>query len=262
MATSPNFSWPEPDNTDLVKNGALAIRTAINAIDTSMVDLKGGTTGQVLAKASATDMDFSWVTDATGIPATIFDAKGDIIAATAADTASRLAVGTNNQVLTADSTAATGLKWATPASSSPTFVGCSIYDATSNNNPANATATLLTFNSEFFDTNGFHDTSTNTGRVTIPTGYGGKYLVNYAVRYVANSTGYRNMEIYKNGSSLVQYFDFMGGSSGTQYGARSIILNLAAGDYLTFYTYQNSGGALTIYVREYEMPIQVQWLGA
>jgi len=112
MATSPNFSWPEPDNTDLVKNGALAIRTAVNAIDTSLVDLKGGTTGQVLSKASNTDMDFSWVTDATGIPATIFDAKGDIIAATAADTASRLAVGTNGQVLTADSTAATGMKWA------------------------------------------------------------------------------------------------------------------------------------------------------
>jgi len=115
MATSPNFSWPEPDNTDLVKNGALAIRTAINAIDTSMVDLKGGTTGQVLSKASATDMDFSWVTDATGIPATIFDAKGDIIAATAADTAGRLAVGTNGQTLVADSSTATGLAWSTPS---------------------------------------------------------------------------------------------------------------------------------------------------
>jgi len=45
----------------------------------------------------------------------IVDAKGDLIAATAADTVSRLAVGTNNQVLTADSTTATGLKWATPA---------------------------------------------------------------------------------------------------------------------------------------------------
>lgn len=115
MATSPSFNWPEPDNTDLVKNGALAIRTAVDAIDTSMTDLLGGTTGQVLSKASNTDMDFTWVTDATGIPATIFDAKGDIIAATAADTASRLAVGTNGQVLTADSTAATGIKWATPA---------------------------------------------------------------------------------------------------------------------------------------------------
>lgn len=115
MATSPNFSWPEPDNTDLVKNGALAIRTAVDAIDSSMADLKGGTTGQVLSKASNTDMDFTWTTDAAGIPATILDAKGDIIAATAADTATRLAVGTNGQVLTADSTASTGIKWATPA---------------------------------------------------------------------------------------------------------------------------------------------------
>jgi hypothetical protein len=61
MATSPNFSWPEPDNTDLVKNGALAIRTAVNAIDTSMAELKGGTTGQLLSKTSNTDMDFTWV---------------------------------------------------------------------------------------------------------------------------------------------------------------------------------------------------------
>jgi hypothetical protein len=115
MATTTNFGWETPDDTDLVKDGALAIRTLGSAIDTSLVDLKGGTTGQVLSKASNTDMDFSWVSDATGIPATIFDAKGDIIAASAADTAARLAVGTNGQVLTADSTTSTGLKWATPA---------------------------------------------------------------------------------------------------------------------------------------------------
>ena len=68
MATSPNFGWLEPDNTDLVKNGALAIRTLGDAIDASLVDLKGGTTGQVLAKASNTDMDFVWANDATGTP--------------------------------------------------------------------------------------------------------------------------------------------------------------------------------------------------
>lgn len=117
MATSPNFSWPEPDNTDLVKNGALAIRTAVNAIDSSLVDLKGGTTGQVLSKATNTDMDFTWVAqdDSNAIQNAIVDAKGDLIAATADNTPARLAVGTNGQVLTADSTAATGLKWATVA---------------------------------------------------------------------------------------------------------------------------------------------------
>jgi hypothetical protein len=87
------------------------------AVATSMADLLGGTTGQVLAKNSNTDMDFVWVTsdDANAIQNTIVDAKGDLIGATAADTPARLAVGTNGQVLTADSTAATGLKWATPA---------------------------------------------------------------------------------------------------------------------------------------------------
>ena len=118
MATSPNFNWPEPDNTDLVKNGALAIRTAVDAIDSSLVDLKGGTTGQVLAKASGTDMDFLWVAqdDSNAIQKAIVDAKGDLIAATAADTPARLAVGTNGQVLTANSAAATGLAWTTVTS--------------------------------------------------------------------------------------------------------------------------------------------------
>jgi hypothetical protein len=60
-------------------------------------------------------MDFTWVAqdDSNAIQNTIVDAKGDLIAATAADTPARLAVGTNGQVLTADSTTATGLKWAT-----------------------------------------------------------------------------------------------------------------------------------------------------
>jgi hypothetical protein len=113
MATSPNFGWLEPDNTDLVKNGALAIRTLGNAIDASLVDLKGGTTGQVLAKATNTDMDFTWVAqdDSNAIQNAIVDAKGDIIAATANDTPARLAVGANDLLLTAASGEATGLKY-------------------------------------------------------------------------------------------------------------------------------------------------------
>ena len=62
MATTTNFGWETPDDTDLVKDGAAAIRTALGGVDTSLVDLKGGTTGQVLSKATGTDLDFTWTT--------------------------------------------------------------------------------------------------------------------------------------------------------------------------------------------------------
>jgi hypothetical protein len=61
MATTTNYGWTTPDDTALVKDGALAIRTLGSSIDTSMAELKGGTTGQILSKTSSTDMDFTWV---------------------------------------------------------------------------------------------------------------------------------------------------------------------------------------------------------
>ena len=67
MATTTNFGWTTPDDTDLVKDGAAAIRTLGSAIDTSLVDLKGGTTGQLLSKNSNTDMDFTWIAAAGGV---------------------------------------------------------------------------------------------------------------------------------------------------------------------------------------------------
>ena len=58
--TTPNFGWVVPTSTDLVKDGATAIETLGDSIDASFVDLKGGTTGQTLSKASGTDLDFTW----------------------------------------------------------------------------------------------------------------------------------------------------------------------------------------------------------
>lgn len=64
--TTTNFGWTIPSDTDLVTDGAAAMRALGNGIDASFPDLKGGTTGQILAKASATDLDFSWITNDIG----------------------------------------------------------------------------------------------------------------------------------------------------------------------------------------------------
>jgi hypothetical protein len=58
--TTPNYGWAVPTSSDLVKNGATAIETLGDSIDASLVDLRGGTVGQSLIKASSTEMDFAW----------------------------------------------------------------------------------------------------------------------------------------------------------------------------------------------------------
>lgn len=64
--TTTNFGWDIPQSTDLVKDGATAIATLGQDIDTAFVDLKGGTTGQILSKNSNTDLDYTWITNDTG----------------------------------------------------------------------------------------------------------------------------------------------------------------------------------------------------
>ena len=135
--TTPNFGWDIPQSTDLVKDGATAIAALGTDIDTSLVDLKGGTTGQILSKNSNTDMDFIWITNdqgditavtaGTGITgggssgavtitndmATTITAAGDIVIGTGSGTYDNLPIGTTGQVLTADTTVSPyKVKWA------------------------------------------------------------------------------------------------------------------------------------------------------
>jgi hypothetical protein len=259
MATTTNFGWETPDDTDLVKDGALAIRTLGSAIDTSLVDLKGGTTGQVLSKTSNTDMDFTWVAqdDSNAIQNAIVDAKGDLITATGADTPARLAVGTNGQVLTADSTTATGLKW---ASAGTTAVGCSL-TAGAVTTIANATFTAVNFSVEKYDTDGFHSTTTNTSRITIPSGKAGKYLITGKLNWASNATGYRQIAIYKNGSNLS--YNAYAVVNGNITGITIVSLDsLAEGDYVELFGFQTSGGNLDTESGSAATSFGVSYLGA
>jgi hypothetical protein len=143
-----------------------------------MAQLKGGTTGQVLSKTSNTDMAFTWVAqdDSNAIQNAIVDAKGDLIGATAADTPARLAVGTNGQVLTADSTAGTGLKWATPAAggkilqvvqatttTAVSLLGTTFTDSgvTASITPSSATSKVLVFVQQMIQTDRASSTSSS-----------------------------------------------------------------------------------------------------
>lgn len=252
MATTTNFGWETPDDTDLVKDGAAAMRTLGNSIDTSFVDLKGGTSGQMLTKASATDLDYTWVTpqigDITAITASspltgggttgdvtigilsgttsnlgavqlststsststslaatasavksaydladaaiaksIVDAKGDIIAATAADTVSRLAVGTNGQVLVADSTAATGLKWAAAPSGKILQVIQTV-----------KSDTFTTSSTSLVDITGLSVTIT-------PTSASSTILVFMSVQYsIATGTGQSYLQLLRGSTAIAQ----------------------------------------------------------
>ena len=125
-------SFLRGDNTWSVPAGGAGGDVGTDAIWDAKGDLAGGigpnaatrlplgTDLQVLTvnSAEATGMEWTTLPSGAGGVATdpVWDAKGDIAGGTGLDAATRLAVGTNAQVLTADSAEATGMKWATPES--------------------------------------------------------------------------------------------------------------------------------------------------
>jgi hypothetical protein len=180
-----------------------------------------------------------YITQATAVNPTIIDAKGDIITATAADTPARLAVGANNTILTADSTTATGLKWAAPSAASA--VGASVYRSGATISYTANTEVLMTPDASDYDTNSFWSSSVNPSRITIPTGYAGKYVFTQTVYQSGSGSGYVYLFLYKNGARFTNGLNSgitvmqkpLGGN--TTVITASVVFNAAVGDYFQTY---------------------------
>lgn len=220
-------------------------------------DIEGVTAGTGISGGGT-----SGTVTVTNSMATAIDAKGDLVAGTGADTFARLGVGANATVLTADSAEATGLKWATPSGAS--YVGVSAYKSVAQS-VSNLTVTAITFDTEDFDTDTFHNNSTNTSRFTVPSGKAGKYLLTGNVAYLAgNATGIRAALIYKNGSSYNSNAQ-QPAVTPSPYGSFpkiAFVLSLAVADYIEIFAFQGDGGSLDVANGQSNTNVQMTYLGA
>jgi hypothetical protein len=253
-----DFTWVTPtDQTPLTTKGDLFTFTTVDA------RLAVGTNGYILSANSATATGLEWIAanpgDITGVTAgtgisgggtsgdvtitnsmaTAMTTKGDLVPATGSAAFARLGVGSNNQVLTADSTAATGMKWATPSSSSlPAF---SAY-GTSSQTPTVNVFTKIMMNAEVFDTASNFDT-TNYRFLPTTAGY---YQINGSLDMNTSSSGGHYFALYKNGS-LLQYFSILQNVNGESLTTGGCLVYLdGSTDYVELYA-KGTAGTVTLY---------------
>ena len=167
---------------------------------------------------------------------------GDTIYSSSGSTPARLGIGSTGDVLTVAGGVPT---WAAPAGGSPTFIGCSLYK-TGNQSIAHDTTTALTFNAESFDTDAFHDNSTNTSRITIPSGKGGKYLFGGLIS-AESGTNCRSLTTKVNNANAQQVYYEQSSLSANAYFSWNLMRNLSAADYFEVFYDQGSGISKNIY---------------
>jgi len=256
----PGYVWDATDNVwypiGVGGHGHPDYITQATAVNPTIIDAKGdiltataadtparlavGNNGETLVADSSTATGLAYKTAGVfnGLTTT-----GDIIYSSSGTTQARLGIGSTGQVLTV----ASGVpSWATPSAGAASAVGCLVYSSV-NQATTSATYKNLEFNTEIYDTDGFHSTVTNTQRITIPSGKAGKYLFTFLVNFDGNATGRREYYIYKNGVSA----SIMDGTV-TSVGAQDTGFTFTAmddaivGDYYSVSVWQNSGTSLNV----------------
>ena len=212
-----------------------------------------------VADSSVSPTGLKWAVDPV---ADVVTTAGDLLYATAADTVTRLGIGTAGQVLKVNS-GATAPEWG--AAGGAGFVGAYAFKTANSGvqSIANTTFTVITFNDELFDTDGFHSTSVDNSRMTIPSGKAGKYLVTGRGTFAANNAGNRGVRLLKNGSLFAEIQTW---NAGGTYGATvevTAIYDFAVNDYIELASFQASGGSLnTQNGNDYYDALMIQYLGA
>ena len=205
--------------------------------------------GQQSSAARQHALGITWIhavtkSDMDLLPHRLMTAKGDLLGATAANTPARLAVGTNDKVLTAASGESTGLKWAYYA---PPL--CQVSMSATQSIPDSTNTTIL-FDTEDLDASGWHSTASNTGRVTPSTA--GWYRATFTMTW-GSDTDYTRTSVFvlKNGTAVSPTTGDTRGSGGTiptVSGATTLIQMNGSTDYLELRAFQQntSAGAETI----------------
>lgn len=121
---------------------------------------------------------------------------------------------------------------------------CQAYNSTNLSIPNN-TATVVTMNSEAYDTDTMHSTASNTGRITFTTS--GIYTITFEVVWDKNTTGDRMAWIREGGSALLEYDSKRHGGADLYVGhSLTCIESFTAGQYVEGVVQQTSGGALLL----------------
>lgn len=148
--------------------------------------------------------------------------------------------------------------WVTTRS---TFIGCRLFLSTAQA-VASSASSAITFDSESFDTDGFHSTVSNTSRITIPTGLAGKYRITALVDYPANSTGIRYCFIRKNGTAGADPTGMIVPAGATEIAADlATVMDLVAGDFIELFGWQTSGGSLSVFSGAGSTRFEAEYLG-